>query len=81
MKVTVLLWGPIRVAAGASRLGLDVPDDATLEQALDLFFAAHEPLATHRSSARVAIGNGYAAMDRRLRPGDEISLIPPVQGG
>ena len=81
MRVAFLLWGQIRVSAGASRVEMDLPEEATLDAALDAFFALHRGLDPHRSSARAAIGSEYAAGDRRMRPGDEISLIPPVQGG
>lgn len=81
MRITFLLWGQVRLAAGTSTVEIDLPEGETLDGALEAFFSRHQDLAPHRSSTRAAIGNEYAAGDRRIRPGDEISLIPPVQGG
>jgi molybdopterin converting factor small subunit len=81
MKITFLLWAQIRMAAGASRIEEDVPEGTSLDEAVDSFFRAHPSLRDHRSTARVAVGSEYAAGSRVLEPGDEVSLIPPVQGG
>jgi MoaE-MoaD fusion protein len=81
MKVSFRLWGQIRVSAGSSRMEMDLPEGATLDAALDAFFGLHRNLSPHRSFVRAAIGNEYAGGDQIVRPGDEISLIPPVQGG
>lgn len=81
MRVTFLLWGPMRVAAGSGRFEIELPEPVTLREALDLFYDRHADLRAHRATARPAIGHEYARGDERLREGDEISLIPPVQGG
>jgi molybdopterin converting factor small subunit len=71
----------MRIAAGQGRLDLELPERSTLGDALDLFYERHAPLRPHRPTARPAIGQEYARGDASLRDGDEISLIPPVQGG
>ncbi len=81
MRVAFRLWAQLRLSAGTPSVEMDLPDGVTLDQALDAFFAAHRELAPHRSSIRAAIGNDYAAGDCIVHAGDEISLIPPVQGG
>jgi molybdopterin converting factor small subunit len=81
MRVAFRLWAQLRLSAGTPSIEMDLPDGVTLDRALDLFFAAYQELAPHRSSTRAAIGHEYAACDRILHAGDEISLIPPVQGG
>ncbi len=81
MHVVFVLWGPMRRSAGRSSVGLDLPDGIRLESALDAFYEALPDLAPHRASARTAVGVEYAPPETVLREGDEISLIPPVQGG
>ena len=81
MRIVFLLWAQIRLSAGVSRVEMDFPEGTSLDAALDSFFAAHRDLQPHRSTARAAVGNEYAAGERILRTGDEVSLIPPVQGG
>jgi molybdopterin converting factor small subunit len=81
MKVHVLLWAQMRIAAGTGRVELELRDGAPLREALSVLYETHPTLAPHRAAARVAIGTEYAGGDEALREGDEISLIPPVQGG
>ena len=81
MRVSFLLWAQMRVAAGRSRIELELPDGARLEEALDRFYERLPEMCIHRSTARAAVGNEYATDNQILREGDEISLIPPVQGG
>ena len=71
----------MRVAVGSGEVPIDLPAGARLGSALDALFAAHPELENHRRSIRAAIGTEYATGDPVLREGDEISLIPPVQGG
>jgi molybdopterin converting factor small subunit len=81
MRIVFLLWAQLRLSAGVSRVEMDFPDGTSLGAALDAFFAAHRDLKPHRPTTRAAVGNEYAGGKRILRAGDEVSLIPPVQGG
>jgi molybdopterin converting factor small subunit len=81
LHVVVLLWGPMRRAAGRASIRLDLPAGTRLDAALDSLYEACPGLAPHRASARAAVGVEYAPAETVLRDGDEISLIPPVQGG
>ena len=66
----------LRERAGESRLTLELPDGARVQDALaelgDL--AAGLPLV-------MAVNREYAPEDQVLDPGDELALIPPVSGG
>ena len=81
MKVRVSLFAQMRREAGMSSWDLELPPGATLGNALEAFYEAHPRLRGFRSSVLAAVGLEYAAADQILRDGDEISLIPPVQGG
>jgi sulfur-carrier protein len=81
MRIVILLWGPMRGTSGIPSVPLDLPDGARLDDALGRFYEAHPDLAIHRPTARAAVGLDYASPDTILHDGDEISLIPPVQGG
>lgn len=81
MKVQVLFWSYFRDRVGVAQAEVDVADDARVS---DLVAEVHrrwpvlEPLAP---IMRVAVGLDYAGMEAPLRPGVEVSLFPPVQGG
>jgi len=76
MRITVRLFAMLRERAGADALELDLPDDASVADAL----AAVDHLAGGLSLV-LAVNREYAARDQRLAPGDELALIPPVSGG
>lgn len=81
MRVVIHLWGPMRRVAGSSRIPIDLPDGIRIDEALERFYAAHPDLSVHEPTARPAVGLDYASPETILHDGDEISLIPPVQGG
>ncbi|MFB3907151.1 MAG: MoaD/ThiS family protein [Candidatus Eisenbacteria bacterium] len=84
IRVVFRLWGPMRLAARQETIAVRLPAKsgaARLSAALDILYRSFPALAPHRASARVAIGNDYVRDDRPLQGGEEISLIPPVQGG
>ena len=81
LRVAFLLWGPMRRASGRPRVEIDLPEETSLAFALDSFYEAHPDLIPHRATARAAVGVDYADSGTILHDGDEISLIPPVQGG
>ena len=81
MRVCFLLWAQMRVTAGEARIELELPEGTHLDEALGRFYENQPNLLPHRNTARAAVGNEYAPDNRLLREGDEISLIPPVQGG
>jgi len=74
MRVTVKLFAGLRQRAGSDSVELELPDDAT---AADLLAAMQLP----ERSCAVALNREYVPADRRIAPGDEIALIPPVSGG
>ena len=81
MRVRVLLFAQLRRLAGKTAVELDLPGEADLGAALEALYARHPELRAHAASCMSAVDLEYAAADRKLREGDEISLIPPVSGG
>jgi molybdopterin synthase sulfur carrier subunit len=81
MRVRFRLFSTMRLAAGAGALDLEAPDGSTLAAALDQLYESHPELRPYRATALVAVGLDYAAPERILAEGDEISIVPPVQGG
>jgi len=81
MNIRVQLYSHLRDLAGASELSIDLPDKATVG---DLLTKIYEKLPTLRSwDKSILIGAGVEFVDRNyeLKPGEEISIMPPVQGG
>lgn len=81
MKCEVLLFAQIRDALGRDLLALNLPDGATVRDALDVLAQSHEAIAQMRSQLAVAVNERYASAATTLRDGCTIALIPPVSGG
>jgi molybdopterin converting factor small subunit len=81
MNICVQFYSHLRDLAGASELSIDLPDKATVG---DLLTKIYEKVPTLRSRDKsILIGAGVEFVDRNyeLKPGEEISIMPPVQGG
>ena len=81
MNVRVQFYAQLRDLAGAPELDVDLPDEATVG---DLLAKIYEHTPTLRSRDKsILIGAGVEFVDRnhQLKPGEEISIMPPVQGG
>ena len=82
MLVTVRLFATLREQAGRESIELELPDGATVAQALDALGdggALGELL--ERLPVVMAVNRAYAAGGTVLAEGDELALIPPVSGG
>ena len=82
MEVEVRLFAMLRERAGCDSVTVDVPEGATVRQALDAVGARHG-LGELLDAMPVvmAVNRDYATDDVSLHAGDELALIPPVSGG
>jgi molybdopterin synthase catalytic subunit len=81
MRVTVRLFGPIREAAGAKELHVQLPPDATAAALRALLAEKHPQFAALGPRLRVSVNREFAADDAPLADGDEVAFLPPVSGG
>jgi sulfur-carrier protein len=81
IDVTLKIFGPLRDIVGRSELSFRVPPPYTGESAFEALASTYAGLRQWRSSVRLAVNLEYTNFDHMLRPGDEISFIPPVSGG
>jgi molybdopterin converting factor small subunit len=81
MKLRVQLFAQLRDLAGSSEVEIDVAEGSTV---VDLLARLYEEKPALRARDKdILIGAGVEFVDRnyRLSPADEISIMPPVQGG
>lgn len=81
MTITVKLFAGLRREAGTDELALEVPDGATVADALAALRAGPLPWLPPRETFAVAVDREYAADETPLAPGGELALVPPVSGG
>jgi MoaD family protein len=81
MKVAVRFYAQLRDLAGIHELEVDVPQGATVRELLEKIYAQKPGLRAQDKS--ILIGAGVEFVDRtyNLKPGEEIAIMPPVQGG
>lgn len=76
MQVRVRLFAALRQRAGADEVELELPEGASVREALERM---HD--LTGGVPVVMAVNREYADADQRLGSGDELALIPPVSGG
>jgi molybdopterin converting factor subunit 1 len=77
----VRLFGALAERAGTDEERLELPQGATAESALREVMARHPGAAGILDRLSIAVNREVVPPDRRLGPGDEIALLPPVAGG
>jgi molybdopterin synthase sulfur carrier subunit len=81
MKVHVQFFSRLRELVGRSEMDLDFPAAGTVADLLDLLYSRTPALREWDKSILVASGVEFVGRDYVLRPDDQISIMPPVQGG
>jgi MoaE-MoaD fusion protein len=81
MRVCVLLFAGLREAVGQKQLFLELPEDASLAELMAQIGGEFPAVAAYRGRLVISVNAERAALDRVLREGDEIALLPPVSGG
>jgi molybdopterin synthase catalytic subunit len=82
MIVRIRLFAQLRERAGADEIEAEVPEGATVGDALEALSRESvlgDLLA--RLPVRMAVNRELAGEGVRLRAGDELALLPPVSGG
>lgn len=81
MKIGVLFFGVLKDLAGRSGETVDLPQGSRVRDVLVYYAQAAPRLEAMLPSLAIAVNREYAAVDRALREGDEVGLLPPVSGG
>ena len=79
--VTVKLFAVYQEAFDVSELVLDFPDGTPVQAVCDRLIAEHPKLSKWREITRFGVNLQFVAPDTILQNGDEVVLIPPVNGG
>ena len=81
MKVQVIFYAQLHDLVGMRQLDVVVPDGATVRDLLRQLYAHQPKLRQHDKSILIAAGVEFVDRNFKLKPGEEISVMPPVQGG
>lgn len=81
MKVCVHFFAQLRDLAGAQELTVDLREGASVADLLAKTYEQMPALRAHDTGILVGAGVEFVDRNYKLKPGDEISIMPPVQGG
>jgi len=81
MKVRVMFYAQLSDLLGIRQLDVDVADGATVRDLLGKIYAQQPKLRPHDKSVLIGAGVEFVDRNYRLSSGEEISIMPPVQGG
>ncbi|AFW96578.1 MoaD/ThiS family protein [Dolichospermum sp. UHCC 0684] len=81
IAVTVKLFAVYQEAFDVSELVLDFPDGTPVQAVCDRLIAEHPKLSKWREITRFGVNLQFVEPDTILQNGDEVVLIPPVNGG
>ena len=81
MRCEVLLFAQLAEALETRQLAIELPDGATVGDALDHLSRAHDAIAALRAKLAIAVDEAYQPFSAPLSDGCRVALIPPVSGG
>lgn len=81
VKVHVQFFSRLRDLLGVAEMDFDVPERTTAAELLEIVYIKTPALRDWDKSILVASGLDFVGRDYLVKPGDEISIMPPVQGG
>jgi MoaD family protein len=81
MNVRVQFYAQLRELLGKNALELELPQGATVRELLEKIYAQKPGLRAQDKSILVGAGVEFVDRDYQLKPGEEVAIMPPVQGG
>ena len=81
MKIHVQFYAQLRDLIGMRQLDIDLAEGAAVRDLLEKIYAQQPALRAHDKSILVGVGVEFVDRDHELKAGDEIAIMPPVQGG
>ena len=81
MKVRVQFYAQLRDLIGMRDMDVNVVEGATVQDLLETIYTQQPALRSHDKSILVGAGVEFVERNYDLKPGEEVAIMPPVQGG
>ena len=81
MNVRVQFYAQLRDLIGTRDLDVQLVEGATVRDLLEKIYAQQPVLRPHDKSILIGAGVEFVDRNYRLKPNEEIAIMPPVQGG
>jgi MoaD family protein len=79
--VRVQFYAQLRDLIGIRELDIDLSEGATVRDLLEQIYSQQPSLRAHDKSILIGAGVEFVDRNYKLESGEEISIMPPVQGG
>ncbi len=81
MKVRVKFYAQLLDLTGMRQMEVDLPEDATVRNLIETLYSQQPALRCHDKSILIGAGVEFVDRNYKLTAGEEIAIMPPVQGG
>jgi molybdopterin converting factor small subunit len=81
VTINVSFYSYFKELTGTPLASQTLPEGSTLRELCEQLAARFPKWGALRASTLIAVGVEYQGRDYVLKPGDEVSFFPPVQGG
>jgi len=81
ISINIKLFAIYRERIGQSHLKLSIPDNSSLDSAIESMLDTFPSLGPLVTNTVFAVNQEYSGENSVLKSGDELVLIPPVSGG
>ena len=81
MNVRVQFYAQLREYIGIHELELELPQGATVHELLEKIYAEKPGLRAHDKTILIGAGLEFVDRNYKLNPGEEVAIMPPLQGG
>jgi len=81
MNIHVQFYAQLRDLIGSREMEIDLAEDATVRDLLEKIYSKQPALRSHDKSILIGAGVEFVDRSHKLKPGEEIAIMPPVQGG
>ena len=81
MKVRARFYAQLRDLTRAETVDVDLDENVTISDLLEELFQRFPTLRANDKSVLVGVGVEFVDRSYKLKAGEEIAIMPPVQGG
>ena len=81
MNVRVQFYAQLRELIGIHELEVELPQGANVRELLEKIYAQKPGLRAQDKSILIGAGVEFVDRNYQIKPGEEIAIMPPVQGG
>ena len=81
MKIRIQFYAQLREITGVEVAHVDIADETTVSDVLERLYSKYPALRVQDKSILVGAGVEFVSRNYKVKGGDELAIMPPVQGG